>query len=95
MLRAQHLSDGRVDVTVEKIQLETGKAGGQVGVRTLLIDHKADRNIGHNQTGIDVQKIIWRVEREILNSYPKFREQKEKFEILVSNFESRKRNTRF
>ena len=53
LLRAQHLSDGRVDVTVEKIQLETGKAGGQVGVRTLLIDHKADRNIGHNQTGID------------------------------------------
>ena len=55
-----------------------------------------------------VQKIISRVGREILNSYLEFREQKEKFEILISNsrveseiwnsyleFESRKRNLKF
>jgi len=29
LIRAQHLSEGRVDVTVEQIQLETGRAGGQ------------------------------------------------------------------
>ena len=35
LIRAQHLSEGRVDVTVEQIQLETGRAGGQVGIRIL------------------------------------------------------------
>ena len=33
LIRAQHLSEGRVDVTVEQIQLETGKAGGQVLIK--------------------------------------------------------------
>ena len=37
LIRAQHLSDGRVDVTVEQIQLETGKAGGQVILNTMMV----------------------------------------------------------
>ena len=41
------------------------------------------------------EKVNSRVEREILNSNLEFREWKEKFEILILNFESRKRNLRF
>ena len=33
LIRAQHLSEGPVDVTVEQIQLETGNAGGQVKIK--------------------------------------------------------------